>query len=229
MDMKALQNKSNQNNPNHPSYWQCRGYSSRPKTFEEEINRKKNLGQLEHRANSVAATNTEQKKKMGRDNKRVEKVVKEVIGKDVMVYKGGSQLKRTNVASSDNDLKLKVPQSLKKEDKDRLGNALVKEFGKKNVQKDHSKIHVVRGEAGDIDIVPNQAEYFPPDFKFDGLGKNPFTSNATARHAVRNIKTEYRSVPGCKVESTVLKVQQQNRKIPLDELIEKTKKELKLN
>ena len=42
MDKKALQNKSNQNNPNHPSYWQCRGYSSRPKTFEEEINRKKN-------------------------------------------------------------------------------------------------------------------------------------------------------------------------------------------
>ena len=229
MDPKALQNKANQNNPNHPTYWQCRGYSSKPDNWEREVQRKKNLGQLEHRANTAATTDKETRKKMGRDTQRVEKVVKQVIGGDAMVYKGGSQLKRTNVKSSDNDLKIKVSQNLKKEDKDRLGNALAKEFGKEKVEKHHAKIHVIHGEAGDIDVVPNKADYFPQNFKFDPLGKNPFSSNPTARHAVRNIKTKHPGkVPGIKVEKSVLQVQQQNKKIPLDELIEKTEKELNL-
>ena len=206
MDPKALQNKANQSNPNHPSYWQSRGYSSKPSTWENEVHRKKTLGQLEYRANTVATTSNVQRKKMGNDTRRVEKVVKNVIGGDAMVYKGGSQLKRTNVAASDNDLKIKVPQSLNKEDKERLGNALAREFGKKNVDKNHAKIHVVRGEAGDIDVVPNKAEYFPPNFKFDKLGMNPIRNNSIARHAVRNIKTDHSNVPGIKVEKTVLQV-----------------------
>ena len=45
---------------------------------------------------------------------------------------------------------------------------------------------------------------------------------------MRNIKTDHSNVPGIKVEKTVLQVQQQNKKIPLDRLIEKTEKELKL-
>ena len=50
---------------------------------------------------------------MGRDIKRVEKVAKEVFGGKAKVYKGGSQLKRTNVRSSDLDLKIKVPGNKK--------------------------------------------------------------------------------------------------------------------
>ena len=92
---------------------------------------------------------------MGRDTKRVEKVVKEVFGGKTKVYKGGSQLKRTNVRSSDNDLKIEVPYMLTWADKETLGIALDEEFGIRNVDKSHSKIHVVRGESGYIDIVPN--------------------------------------------------------------------------
>ena len=159
---------------------------------------------------------------MGRDTKRVEKVAKEVFGGNTKVYIGGSQLKRTNVRSSDLDLKIEVPHKLTWADRETLGIALEQEFGIGNVDKNHSKIHVVRGESGYIDILPNSAEYFPPDFKFDGLGKNPFSCNTTARNAVRIIKTNHPNMPGIMVEKMVLEVQRQNKSISLDKLIEKT-------
>ena len=59
------------------------------------------IGHLEFQANSAAITCQEQRVKMKRDTKRVEKVVKKALGGNAMVYKGGSQLKRTNVATSE--------------------------------------------------------------------------------------------------------------------------------
>ena len=226
MASKDLDNRANQLNPNNSCYWLCGGYSSRPYSWEDEVTQKDLIGQLEFQANSAATTSQEQREKMKRDTKRVEQVVKKALGGNAMVYKGGSQLKRTNVAKSDNDLKIKVPQRLTKEDRERLGNELVREFGEENVDKSHTKIHVVHGEGGDIDIVPDKAEYFPPDFKIDKLGKNPFTCNPTARHAVRITKTNNRHVPGVKVEEAVLETQQQFKKINLAELVKKA--ELKI-
>ena len=228
MDQKSLQNKSLQNNPNNVCYWQTRGHSTRPSNWGNETDHKKRLGQLEYRANTAAATSTEQRKYMGNDTKRVEQVVKQQLGGNAMIYKGGSQHKRTNVKASDLDLKIKVSESLQAQDRTRLGNALKKEFGTKNVDSSNPKIHIVQGKGVSIDVVPTEADYFPPTFKIDKLGKNPFSSNPTARHAVRNIKTEHKdkNIPGIKVERAVLRIQTQATNIPLDQLIEKTEKEL---
>ena len=167
MDKQSLRNKSLQNNPNHPLFWQTRGHSTRPSDWGNETQSKKRLGQLEHRANTVAKTTVAQKKLIGNDTKRVEMVVKQQLGGNAMIYKGGSQLKRTNVKESDLDLKIKVPQSLKFEDRNRLGNALAKEFGKKNVDSSHSKIHVVQGQGLSMDVLPTKADYFDNNFKLD--------------------------------------------------------------
>ena len=105
-------------------------------------------------------------------------------------------------------------------DRETLGIALEQEFGFGNVDKSHSKIHVVRGESGYIDIAPTSAEYVPLHFKFDWL--NPFSRNTTARNAVRIIKTNHPNMPGIMVEKMVLEVQRQNKSISLDKLIEKT-------
>jgi len=227
--LRHQNNMANQLNPNNHNYWRSRGYNSRPDTWQDEVDARNLRGQYEYRANLESTTSDDQRRKMGRDNKRVEKVVKEVCGGNAMVYKGGSQLKRTNVRTSDNDLKINVPYMMTMDDKERLGNALEEEFGIGNVDRSHQKIHVVRGEGGDIDIVPNRAEYYPPDFKFDGLGKNPFSHNKTAKDAARYIKTNNRNVPGIKVEKMVLQVQKENKNIPLEKLIEKTEEQLKLN
>ena len=227
--LRQNQNRSNQLNPNNSRYWRTRGHLTRPDVWDEVIRTRNMLGDLENQANRVAYTSDIQRKKMKKDTQRVERSVKRALGGNAMVYKGGSQLKRTNVATSDNDLKIKVPQRLSMKDRERLGDELVREFGMENVDKSHAKIQNVRGEGGDIDIVPDKAEYFPSDFKFDQLGKNPFTYNSTARHAARIIKANHCHVPGIKIEKAVLQAQQQNKGIKLDKLVEKGEQMLKLH
>ena len=214
------QNRSNQLNPNNFRYWRSRGNTTRPNAWDEVTRHRNILGHLENQANTVAYCSDTQRMKIKRDTQRVERSVKRALGGNAMVYKGGSQLKRTNVATSDNDLKIKVPQPLTMKDRERLEDELVREFGIANVDKSHAKITVVRGEGGDIDIVPDKAEYFPSDFKFDELGRNPFPCNSTARHAVRIIKMNHCHMPGIKIEKAVLQAQQQNKGISLDRLIE---------
>ena len=83
-----LDNRANQFNPNNRRFWQSRGYSSRPDTWEDEIAQRNLTGQLEYLANCEASTSRDDRRKMGRDNKRVEKVVKEIFGGQTKVYRG---------------------------------------------------------------------------------------------------------------------------------------------
>ena len=126
------------------------------------------------------------------------------------------------------DLKINVSKALTSEDRTQLGRALSQEFGKRNVDSKNPKIHIVQGQGGSIDVVPTKAEYFPKDFKIDKLGKNPFSTNETARHAIRNIKMDHDDYHGIKIENTVLQIQNQNKNIPLNKLIEKAEKQLKI-
>ena len=112
------------------------------------------------------------------------------------------------------------------DDRAKLGQGLENEFGKENVDSNHSKIHVVKGKDIDIDIVPNQAEYFPEDFKLDKPGVKPFATNHKGRHAVRILKEDHQSVPGLEVEKTVLKIQQGNKGISLHDIIKEAGAEL---
>ena len=213
------QNRSNQMNPNNPAYYQCRGISSRPKDWESISEKNKTNGLLENRANTAGAMSSETRRAIGHDTKRVEKVVKEQLGGDVMVYKGGSQKKGVNIGKSDLDLKIKVPRPMTLDDRAKLGQGLKKEFGKKNVDSSNPKIHTVKGETINIDIVPSKAEYLPSNFKLDKLGVRPFATNNRAQHAVRILKEYYPSIPGIRIEKTVLGVQQKNKGISLDDII----------
>ena len=229
LDEKSIQNRSKQNNPNNVVYWKTRGQATRSGDWKIESLRKKKLGKIEHHANSVASANAARRRLIGNDAKRVERVVKKQLGGKAMVYKGGSQFKRTNIDTSDLDLKIKVSQPLTSDDRVRLGNALGQEFGKDNVNSRNPKIHIVQGQGASIDVVPIKADYFPRNFKIDKLGKNPFSSNPNARHAIRIIKANHRNehLPGIKIENTVLRIQKENKKIPLDKLIEKSENMLK--
>ena len=221
------QNRSNQMNPNNPAYHQCRGNSTRPKDWVSISEKSKANGLLEHRANTAGAMSREKRRAMGHDSKRVEKVVKEQLGGDVMVYKGGSQKKGVNIGNSDLDLKIKVSKPMTRDDRAKLGRGLQKEFGKKNVDSSNPKIHTVKGEAVNIDIVPSQAVYLPPDFKLDKLGVRPFATNSKGQHAVRILKEYYPSAPGIIIEKTVLGVQQRNKGIYLDDIITEAGTELR--
>ena len=183
---------------------------------------------MEHRANVLATTTREVKFSMFCDFIKVEYIVKSLFGKNTQLFVHGSQLKRTNVIGSDLDLKFDPPKPLNENDRCRLGKALDKVYGKGKVEKNHAKIHVIRGDHYSTDVVPTKATYFPPEFKVDKIGKNPFLHNPTARHAARNIKGDYGEdrISGSQIERAVLKVQRENKNIPLEELIEKTKKEL---
>ena len=114
------------------------------------------------------------------------------------------------------------------DDRAKLGQGLKKEFGEKNVDSSHPKIHIVKGKAVNIDIVPSQAEYFPPDFKLDKLGVRPFATNNKGRHAVRILKERYQNAPGIKIEKVVLGVQQRNKGISLDGIIREAGTELRI-
>ena len=229
----SSQTRSDQMNPNNPAYHQCRGKSTRPEDWESISEKSKTNGLLEHRANNAGAMSREKNRAMGSYTKRVEKVVKEQLGGDAMVYKGGSQKKGVNIGNSDLDLKIKVSRPMALDDRTKLGQGLEKEFGKEKVDSNHSKIHVVQGDfvQGDvgqdftIDIVPSQAEYFPPDFQLDKLGVRPFATNSTGRHAVRNLKEDH-DAPGIEIEETVLGIQQKNKGISLDDIIKEAETEL---
>lgn len=220
------QNRSNQMNPNNPAYHQCRGNSSRPKDWESILEKSKANGLLEHRANIAGAMSSEKRRAIGGDTKRVEKVVKEQLGGDVIVYRGGSQKKGVNIGKSDLDLKMKVSKPMTLDDRAKLGQGLKKEFGEKNVDSSHPKIHIVKGKAVNIDIVPSQAEYFPEGFKLEKKGVRPFLTNDRGRHAVRNLKEIDRSVPGIKIEETVLEIQQRSKGISLHDIIKEAETEL---
>ena len=207
------ENSSNQMNQNNLAYQSI--------SQEKKIN-----GLLEHRANTAGAKSSEKRRAIGKDTQRVEKVVKETLGGNASVYIGGSQKKGVNIGTSDLDLKIDTPVPMTLDDRAKLGQGLENEFGKENVDSNHSKIHVVKGKDIDIDIVPNQAVYFPEDFKLDKPGVKPFATNHKGRHAVRILKEDHQSVPGLEVEKTVLKIQQGNKGISLHDIIKEAGAEL---
>ena len=157
---------------------------------------------------------------------RIEKVVKEQLGGNRSIYVGGSQKKGVNVGTSDLDLKIDTPEPMTLDERTKLGQGLENEFGKENVDSDHSIIHVVKGKDISIDIVPSQAEYFPEGFKLEKKGVRPFLTNDRGRHAVRNLKEIDRSVPGIKIEETVLEIQQRSKGISLHDIIKEAETEL---
>ena len=99
----------------------------------EGLTPKQRNGQLEYLANTAGAKTKQQRLDLAEDIRRIEKVAKEQLGGNVMVYKGGSQKKHTNIQGSDLDVKLSVPRPLTWEDRLLLEKGLNNEFGKNNI------------------------------------------------------------------------------------------------
>ena len=127
------------------------------------------------------------------------------------------------------DLKLHVPKPLTPERRLSLGQGLINEFGKENVITTNPKIHIIQGRSGSIDVLPDQATYYPSHFKIDKLGARPFANNPTGRHAVRILKLEHGDLPGIKLERMVLAAQRRHPDIPLDRLYNMVNDELHIN
>ena len=200
-----MENRANQLNPNNRQYHRSRGVESRPDNWQDQIAKNKREGHLEYRANTSASKINHAA--IGRDIVRIEKVVKNVLGKNVSVYKGGSVKKHTHIETSDFDLKIDVEYPVTDAQRNSLTEALKKEYGAKNVEVT-PKVHLIKGESGSIDLFPQKADYFSPSTKVDKLGKEPFKTNTMARNAVRILKLDYLPhMPGIEIERSVLEAQ----------------------
>ena len=78
-----MENRANQLNPNNRQYHRSRGVESRPDNWQDQIAKNKREGHLEYRANTSASKINHAA--IGRDIVRIEKVVKNVLGKNVSV------------------------------------------------------------------------------------------------------------------------------------------------
>ena len=218
-----MDNKSDQKNPNNERFYKSRGQKSRPSNWKEEILKTIREGQLEYQANTIASKTD--RPAMGRDIVRIEKVVKNVLGGNVFVYKGGSVKKHTNIEGSDLDLKIDVFEPLKEKERNALTEALKIEFGEHNVDV-KTIVHKIQGESGSIDLLPQKATYISSATRVDKLGKEPFKTNPIGRNAVRLLKEKFKvaDVPGIYIERAVLQTQNMERGITLENLITKTNK-----
>ena len=136
--------------------------------------------------------------------------------------------KKTNVPGSDLDAKIKVNRTATIDQR----HQFQEEMGSKFPLTHGAKVDVVHARFGDIDVLPNKADYFPDSFKFDKLGVEPFKTNPVGRDAVRNIKHDCNKigwkVSGKKIEDTVLRCQQLNKGINRLDLMQRVKAQLRI-
>lgn len=212
-------NRSNQLNPQRDEYWSCAGRAASAAERAATIEERRQDRRLEFWANTSAAKSPAQKAAIGRDVQRVEQVVKSALGGQAQIWKGGSQKKHTNISDSDLDLKLVTPKPFNLHGKDQLQYHLQRDFGPVDFT---GCVLKFKGKSGCIDVVPNQATFFPPGFSSE-LPKNPFYTNDKGRHAVRCVKAEVerrgQQVKGYDAEMAVLKQQQLHPGIPLGRLV----------
>lgn len=199
-------------NPNNAAFWGARGAPCRPGDWHNVVAERRDHGQREHALNMAAAETAEMRASHGRDTVRVERVVKDVLGGQAQVWKGGGRNKHDNLATGDLDLLIVAPQALRTEDRHALGRGLRGEFGSSRVSESKPRIHQVEGEGGRIDVVPQRATFFGGHC--NRMPRDPFKFNPQARHAVRDVKLGAQergeNVRGHFAEGAVLEAQQQH-------------------
>eukprot|EP00931_Biecheleriopsis_adriatica_P107146 TRINITY_DN81483_c0_g1_i1.p1 TRINITY_DN81483_c0_g1~~TRINITY_DN81483_c0_g1_i1.p1 ORF type:complete len:281 (-),score=41.88 TRINITY_DN81483_c0_g1_i1:144-986(-) len=209
----AANNRANQKNPNNSAFYKARGEPCRPSTWQSTVDDRRARGQREHVLNMAAAETAEQRAAHARDVVRAERVVKDVLGGQAQVWKGGGRNKHNNLAGGDLDLLIEHPKTLDAQDRNDLGAAFRDEFGSSCVSDRNPRIHQIRGEGGPIDVVPQKAAFFP-DGRTNKLPRNPFRFNPQARLAVRDVKqtalVEGQNVKGHAAECAVLTAQQRH-------------------
>merc|ERR1712150_88519 len=107
------------------------------------------------------------------------------------------------------DLRIKSPFQFTREHRKMLENALIKEFGNDRDITNNLKIHTIHGDSGKIDLLPNDASYFPSSF-IVGKIERTFARYHTGRHAVRILKLFHENYPGFKIEEMVLEAVKTN-------------------
>ncbi|CAL1146988.1 unnamed protein product [Cladocopium goreaui] len=194
--------RANALNPNNRAY---------DRDLAAQRDAKKEMGQREHQLNCLASRTPQQKAAYGRDVKKAVEAVHEALGGEFQLHKVGSRAKGTQSRSSDGDVKIMGPRPLTEADRPPLTKALQRRFPNV-VQTDN--IHKVRGESGDIDVVPRSATFFAKNFQSD-RPKNPFKTNDQAMQAVRGVKSKVAQmggeIRGHAVEQTVLRCQQKTK------------------
>ena len=176
----------------------------------KSIEAKRAAGHREAEINRAA--HVPNKAAYGRDNRKLESPVKDVLGPQASILRGGSRQKGTNLKKSDNDVKVRLPDNRVMTEQDRadLYNGLEAAFGPEAVDASNPRILIVRGEASNIDVVPVHSTYSGPGFHA-GYPKNPFKDNPKAQRAVRDVKLSAEEqgmhLRGYEVEQAVLSQQ----------------------
>ncbi|CAE7739801.1 unnamed protein product [Symbiodinium sp. CCMP2592] len=207
-------NRANQMNRNNPEFYRCRGIPMPPKAAKaQSIEATRAAGYREAEINIAA--HEPNKAAYGRDNRKIESIVKRVFGPQASILKGGSRAKGTNLQSSDNDVKVRLPNNrvMTEQDRSVLHHALKAAFGPERVDASNPRILKVRGEASEIDVVPVHSTYAGPGFHA-GYPKKPFKDNPKARTAVRDVKLTAEEqgihLRGYDIERAVLSQQQEH-------------------
>lgn len=107
-------NHSNQLNPNNEAYWQARGLSRRA-DWKREVERKRDAGCFEHRANQAAARSESERRAAGAATRAIEAAVRAAVGSDSHLRKAGSVMRHTDTRRSDLDLAVETKQPMTRE------------------------------------------------------------------------------------------------------------------
>ena len=229
--------RANEGNPNHPSFWKKLGIDHRPDNWKAYVSfvddpivmsdlrrqaderpddwvdpatHKRRRGLLEFKINQAACRSKEERKAAGRDAVKVVDAAKKALGGQAMVLKNGSQAKKTDLNTSDLDLKIAGTQ-MTSQTRSLLQQELQRTFSGK-VEVTRKGILRVQGESGQLCIVPMRADFYDEEFeagchpqcRLSGpkgllqatirLGKNDFEQKPEARKAVRAPRQIYLKV-----------------------------------
>lgn len=184
--------RSDAKNPNNEAYWLSRQYKERPANWKAKASETKRSSQLTAKANAAAAKTQATVRFIGKVMHSVNLSAKRVLGEKTQVLKAGSIMKHTDIATSDLDIYLQLPDAkqMTTQDKRLLAEDLRHHVGKRvrEVQERSKSIKLIGANGMTVDIVPSKATFRDPIKMPTPAPKDRLHNNPKAQDVVRNLK-----------------------------------------
>ena len=226
--MSTALDKHLQTNPNNDAYWQARGFSARPPSWQDEVARMKKEGESTAAANLAASKPLARQRLIGQVTRAVECCAKQVLGGNAKVHRKGSLKKKTDIAAtSDLDLWIELPEKMPmtRKQKQRLAVDLLRKtftFDAETISftrvLNQQWSLVLECNGLSVDVVPQYATFRS---KAASAPKDDFKHNSRAREAVRLVKDKHPNRwKGKTIERAVLQAQKKRKGMPNYEIAE---------
>lgn len=207
--------RSDMKNPNNEAFWLSHGYKERPADWKAISLQLRRSGQLTAEANAAAAKTQKTERFLGKVMNSVVLSARSVLGGKTQVLKAGSRMKHTDIATSDLDVYLKMPDGIPmtRLQKQKLAEELRRNVGKRvhEVRALAKSIKLFGADGMTVDIIPSKATFRDPTKLPTPAPKDRFHCNPKAQVAVRILKLHNMkhnmNWKGRLIENAVLEVQ----------------------